>query len=131
MPARRFRTARRRVGGQGRKVAGRQLDHLFVLAPMVTSLGEKGRGGDAEAQIPEATGEFQRPGPPRERLIELTELRVDACHERVESAASTVVIEALREGLSLTQALQPPAPASKPARTTPSSRRISKACPSV
>jgi hypothetical protein len=73
-------------------------------------LREIARGDDADAQVPEAPSDLQRAGAGHERLVQLAEIVVNIRHERVDAAASAVVVQPLGEGLGLAQEFQlPPA----------------------
>ena len=96
------------VGGQRREVVGGQLDHPLVLAPIVMRLFEKARTEDAERQVSQHPCNFQRPRPARNRLLQLAEVSVGRRHDRTDTPAAVVVVQALGDGLGPAQALQPP-----------------------
>jgi hypothetical protein len=80
------------VGGHRRKVVGGQFDHLLVLAPKVMRVFEKARTEDAERQVSQRPGDFQRPGPARQRLVQLAEVRVGRRHDRTDTPTAAVVV---------------------------------------
>ena len=65
------------VSGQFREIGGGQFDRPRVFGPLAMHLRKVGCGLDAQFQVPEARGEFQRPGTGRERLVQLAEHRVE------------------------------------------------------
>src|SRR5262245_28150624 len=94
------------LGGQRGEAVGGQLDCSLVVAPVVMRLLEIRRSQNAESQVPEASGDFQRPGPRHERLVQLAEMTVGVRQESGDPTSAAVVVECLGEGLGLAQTLQ-------------------------
>src|SRR5262249_54995559 len=92
--------------GQHGKVIDGEGNCPFVLASPIVGLLEKGRSEDAESQIPEACGDFQRAGARRKRIVQLTEQRMAVRHEGADLATPAVVVQPFGEGLSLAEAFQ-------------------------
>ena len=61
------------VSGQFREIGGGQFDRPGVFGPVAMHLRKVGCGLDAQFQVPQARGEFQRPGTGPERLVQLAE----------------------------------------------------------
>ena len=97
------------VCGQLREIGGGQFDRPRVFGPLAMHLRKVGCGLDAQFQVPEARGEFQRPVAGRERLVQLAEHRVEVYQGGADPASPMVVVQPLREGLGLAQVLQSPA----------------------
>ena len=94
------------LGGQDREIVGGQLDDPLVLAPKVVRLLEVRRPEDAESQVPEASGDVQRAVAAHERLVQLSEQRVEIRHRRADSPSLAIVVQPVGERLGLAQPLQ-------------------------
>ncbi len=94
------------IGWKHRKIVDRELNHPLVVAAEVVCLLEVCRGQDAQVQVVEPPGHFQRPVAARKRRVQLGKVCVRVRHVDVDAPPPSIVFQPLGEGPGFAQALQ-------------------------
>src|SRR5215470_6283126 len=76
----------------GEVVCG-QLDDPFIISPIKVRLLQPLGGDDTELPVPERTRDLQRSIAGRDRVVELSELRVDIREEGTDTSAPAIVAQ--------------------------------------